>query len=130
MNSNLVNQMKNHFCNARVRYHGTPNGKYCAKLAATRLDALVFYLVAGIALSQAAPPAVHPLAQGSWPAWSRGEAADVKVQGSYAYVAIGAGGLAVVDVSNPTNCVRVGGFDTVGSAEGVAVLGNHAYVAD
>jgi hypothetical protein len=38
--------------------------------------------------------------------------------------------LQVIDVSNPTNCVRVGGYDTSGSAYGVAVSGNYAYVAD
>ena len=50
--------------------------------------------------------------------------------GNYAYVALGSGGLAVFDVSDPTNCVQVGGFDTSGSAVGVAVSGNYAYVAD
>jgi hypothetical protein len=35
-----------------------------------------------------------------------------------------------VDVSNPTNCVRVGGINTFGIAHGVAVSGNYAYVAD
>jgi hypothetical protein len=38
-------------------------------------------------------------------------------------------GLQVIDVSNPTNCVRVGGYDTIGAATGVAVSGNFAYVA-
>ena len=34
-------------------------------------------------------------------------------------------------MSNPTNCVRVGGYDTSGlAALGVAVSGNYAYVAD
>ena len=62
---------------------------------------------------------------------------DVKVVGNYAYVADGAAGLHVIDVSNPTNCVRVGGYDTMGpargvsgTARGVAVSGNYAYVAD
>jgi hypothetical protein len=33
-------------------------------------------------------------------------------------------------VSNPANCVRVGGYDTSSYAFGVAVSGNYAYVAD
>ena len=47
--------------------------------------------------------------------------------GNYAYVADG--GLQVIDVSNPTNCVRVGGYDTSGDVQGLAVLGNYAYLA-
>ena len=49
--------------------------------------------------------------------------------GRYAYVALGGAGLAVIDLSNPTNCVRVGGC-TSGRANGVAVSGNYAYVAE
>ena len=60
------------------------------------------------------------------------------VSGNYAYVAesslyrqrCGLGGLQVIDVSNPANPQRVGGYDTSGSAQGVAVSGNYAYVAD
>ena len=37
------------------------------------------------------------------------------VAGNYAYVADGAG-LQVIDVSNPANPVRVGGYDTSGYA--------------
>ncbi len=39
-------------------------------------------------------------------------------------------GLQVIDVSNPANPQRVGGYDTSGNAYGVAVSGNYAYVAD
>jgi len=42
----------------------------------------------------------------------------------------GSAGLQVIDVSNPTNCVRVDGIDTTGGASAVAVSGNYAYVAD
>jgi hypothetical protein len=38
--------------------------------------------------------------------------------------------LQVIDVSDPANPQRVGGYDTSGSARGVAVSGNYAYVAD
>ena len=36
----------------------------------------------------------------------------------------------MIDVSNPTNCVRVGGYKTRYNTVGVAVSGNYAYVAD
>jgi len=60
----------------------------------------------------------------------RGHARAVAVSGNYAYVASEDAGLQVIDVSNPTNCVRVGGYITRGWAVGVAVSGNYAYVAD
>jgi hypothetical protein len=41
-----------------------------------------------------------------------------------------AGGLQVIDVSDPANPQRVGGYDTSGEAQGVAVSGHYAYVAD
>jgi len=50
------------------------------------------------------------------------------VSGNYAYVAAGVGGLLVIDVSNPAKPKPVGGYDTSGSARGVAVSGNYAYV--
>ncbi len=52
------------------------------------------------------------------------------VSGNYAYVADADAGLQVIDVSNPANPQRVGGYDTSGYAYGVAVSGNYAYVAD
>jgi hypothetical protein len=87
-------------------------------------------LAAGLAAAHAAPPRLQPLRQGKWPTWPRGDAHDVKVVGNYAYVALGAGGLAVIDVSNRTNCTRVGGYQPSAFAAGMAVSGNYAYVAD
>jgi len=85
----------------------------------------------GLGATHAATPTLQPLLQGKWPAFPRGgDARDVKVSGNYAYVADHDAGLQVIDVSNPTNCVRVGGYDTGGSAFGVAVAGNYAYVTD
>jgi hypothetical protein len=63
------------------------------------------------------------------------------VSGNYAYVTSGSwwgggtnyigGGFEVIDVSNPANPHRVGGYGTNGPWDGavVAVLGNHAFVA-
>ncbi len=50
--------------------------------------------------------------------------------GTYAYVADDTAGLRVVDVSNPAAPFEVGFYDTPGSAQGVAVAGAYAYVAD
>jgi hypothetical protein len=61
---------------------------------------------------------------------NNGAAYGVAVSGTVAYVADGQAGLQIIDVSNPTNCVRVGGYDTSGNAQGVAVAGNRIYVAD
>ena len=41
-----------------------------------------------------------------------------------------AGGLRVIDVSNPTNPREIGYFDTPGDALDVYVSRNYAYVAD
>jgi uncharacterized delta-60 repeat protein len=67
---------------------------------------------------------------GEWPGYLRGPINAVAVSGMYAYLASGGAGLQVVDISNPTNSVRVGGCDTPGYARGVAVSGNYAYIAD
>ena len=56
--------------------------------------------------------AADPDLIGQWPGWSRGWARGVAVSGKYAYVA--AGGLLVVDVSNPANPQPVGGYLTSG----------------
>ena len=78
----------------------------------------------------AAPPHLEPLLQGKWPGFTRGEALDVKVAGNRAYLALGYGGLVILDVSNPASPVWLGGYDTGGYALGVAVSGNHIFVAD
>ena len=54
----------------------------------------------------------------------------VQVVGDFAYVADGAAGLQVLDVSNPANPIRRGAFDTSGHSLGVDIAGNVAYVAD
>ena len=50
--------------------------------------------------------------------------------GNYAYVADDTSGLAIVDITDPTNPVAPVYKDTSGSAEGITVVGNYAYVAD
>jgi len=73
---------------------------------------------------------LDPVLRGRWPGFVRGWAQSVAIQNGYAFVAAGGGGLFIIDVSNPANPQRVGGYDTGGEAYGVAVSGNYAYVAD
>jgi hypothetical protein len=54
----------------------------------------------------------------------------VAVDGNYAYVAAGATGLQIVDVTNLQAPVLVGSADTPGNANDVRVVGGYAYVAD
>jgi hypothetical protein len=54
----------------------------------------------------------------------------VQVVGTTAYVADSHVGLQILDVGDPANVVRLGGYDTSGDARGVQVVGTTAYVAD
>jgi hypothetical protein len=54
----------------------------------------------------------------------------VAVAGNYAYVAAGATGLQVVDVTNLQAPILAGAVDTPSNANDVRVVGNYAYVAD
>ena len=55
---------------------------------------------------------------------------DLAVVGRYAYIADGADGLRIVDVSDPQAPTAVGRCDTPGSAADVSVCGSYTYVAD
>jgi len=61
-------------------------------------------------------------------------AEDVEVAGNYAYVAAGASGLRVIDISQATALTpaisETGFYDTAGTALGVAVSGSNAFIAD
>lgn len=59
-----------------------------------------------------------------------GFANNVDVKGNYAYVAAGATGLQVVDVSDRANPRIVASRDTPGNANDVFIAGDFAYVAD
>lgn len=58
-----------------------------------------------------------------------GNANGVFVQGSYAYVTDGVGGMHIIDVSNPTNPSLAATYSDVVSTN-VVVAGNYAYVED
>ncbi|MBN2162630.1 MAG: S8 family serine peptidase [Pontiellaceae bacterium] len=55
---------------------------------------------------------------------------DIFVTNGYAYVADGAYGLKILDLSSPSEPSLVGAYATAGSARGVYVSGSYAYVAD
>jgi hypothetical protein len=59
-----------------------------------------------------------------------GFANNVDVSGNFAYVAAGAAGLQVVDVTDRRAPRIVGSLDTPGNANDVKVVGNRAYIAD
>jgi hypothetical protein len=59
-----------------------------------------------------------------------GTALKVTIEGKYAYVADGSGGLLILDVSNPAAPLRTGSLKTPGYAQAVAVSGTTAFVAD
>jgi hypothetical protein len=58
------------------------------------------------------------------------QADGIFVSGNHAYVADGASGLLVIDISNPAAPTLSGSYDTPGNAAGVFVAGDHAFVAD
>ncbi|VGO14954.1 Thermophilic serine proteinase [Pontiella desulfatans] len=58
------------------------------------------------------------------------DAYDLVVKGNYAYVADGAYGLKVLDLTDPASPELVGSYSTTGDARGIDVEGNYAYVAD
>ena len=60
---------------------------------------------------------------GSWPEFSRGPAQSVALVNHYAYVAIGEGGLAVLDVADPPKPIRVEGYLPLGRTEVVRIVG-------
>ena len=75
---------------------------------------------------------LDPVLVGQWPGYDRGPVNAVAISGNDAFVA--AGGLQVLDISNPANPKRVGGCDTKEEywyeLLDVAVSGGYAYVAD
>ncbi len=58
-----------------------------------------------------------------------GNASDVTINGTTAYVAAGEAGLVLIDVSESTNPTLLGSYDTPGYAYDVTVDGTIAYVA-
>lgn len=58
-----------------------------------------------------------------------GAADNVQVSGNYAYIADGAAGIQIIDISDPANPQFAGAYDT-GDVSAIYVSGNYAYVGD
>src|SRR5262245_4569512 len=112
------------------RLYRRPDKRPCRSMVAvlpTLLALLAVCFAATPLTARTASASLQPLRSGRWTSNPRGEVLDVKLSGSYAYVALGFGGFAVFDVSNPTNCLRVGGYHA--AARSLAVSENYAYIA-
>jgi hypothetical protein len=77
---------------------------------------LLICATAASAAASAAPPRLQPLLQGKWPEHTRGYAYDVMVVGNRAYLALGFGGLVILDVSDPASPVPLAECNTSGQA--------------
>ena len=71
---------------------------------------------------------VNPTLVGSYN--TTGITYNIKVSGKYAYVADGASGLEIFDITTPFNPALISTYDTAGTAYDVEVVGRYAYVAD
>src|SRR3954468_9061712 len=65
----------------------------------------------------------------SWPGFVRGTPADVVVIDNYAYIAMGEGGLCIVDVTSRTEPVIASRLDLPGNATRLKVSGEYAFLA-
>jgi hypothetical protein len=66
---------------------------------------------------------------GSWPGYVRGNPRDIVVLDKTAFIAMGEGGLCIVDVTSRANPQILGRLDLPGEASRIEVEGNHAYIA-
>ena len=92
------------------------------------LKTLVWLLIFACALPALAQDSLNVTRIWQQSQWQSAYA--VAVQGDYAYIAAGEGGLRIVDISDSTQLVEVGCYDTPGSATSVTVGGSYAYVGD
>jgi hypothetical protein len=86
-----------------------------------------------LCLSLADPAAPQTLDEISVPALVTGiagEAHDLTLRGSYAYLAVDLGGVLVIDVSTPADLQVVGRIETAGSAVGVAATASALVALD
>lgn len=92
--------------------------------------ALLQFVVSFTALNQISAQTVSVSRVGGWVSQGIGSVNAIAVSGNYAYLATGAGGLQVINITNAALPVKVGSFLGSGSANDVVVSGNHAFVAD
>jgi hypothetical protein len=113
-----VNQIKPHH-NRSLRpllWNFSPPPLVKAACFTSRAVAAMLSSLALGVMTAAAQQRVELELKGQWRGFAQGGAIDVTVAGKHAYVATGPGGLAIVNVSNPTSPARVGGYDTSGNS--------------
>jgi hypothetical protein len=112
---------------------GCGGGNYCPADPVTREQMAVFVTATfGLALYGPDGLTLQPLAEISEYAWAWGSEAPVAFDGSLLYVPLGAPGLAIYSLSDPTAPQRlalVGAALLDGQAGAVAAAGQRAYVA-
>lgn len=75
--------------------------------------------------------AMQPVLIGSWDYDNNnGYSEDLLVDGDYVYVADGEDGLQIVNISDPSNPVGIGNYNSTGYSWGIAKSGNYVYLAD
>ena len=67
---------------------------------------------------------LDPVLRGIWPGEPGAPIRGIAVQDGYAYCANGKHGLVIIDVRDPANPTKVGGYDTPGSAIAIALAGS------
>jgi len=104
-------------------------GEYTAYILAKSANSgtLTLYDEAIIAVSQSGNVPLNPEITASYLLHT---CLDIAIKGDYAFVANDDLGLKVIDVSDPTSPVIVGGVDTDGNAKGITIDGDYAYLAD
>lgn len=99
-----------------------------ASLRPKLLYALIFFVA--VALTDAADPGSFGFKQlASWPANTRGTPTDIVVIDTTAYIAMGEGGLCMVDVTSRTAPKILSRLDLPGNATRIKVDGNYAYLS-
>lgn len=99
--------------------------RYVARLT------LAYVAIGFLQQSQAAELQLQPVSHGTWPSFSRGNYGAMKVVSNLAYIAAAKGGLQIIDVSEPTNPLFVGGHEMGSvSVNHVDVRGQHAFVVN
>ena len=96
-----------------------------------KLKTTLTIFVAVILLSGAASilaTDVEPILRGIWKPAVLGSAKAVAKNDELLYIALGEGGLAIVNIENKDNPYQVGSYDAVGSVERVATSGQVAFI--
>ncbi|MBI4324331.1 MAG: hypothetical protein HY674_03625 [Chloroflexi bacterium] len=95
---------------------GGHNGAASSPRASTVRLLFCLWILATCAQGLSADEPVTGRLLSKWPGFFPGECQDVALEGDRLHAAVGEGGLAVLDVSNPANIRALGGYSTGGDA--------------